>query len=187
MDRKWRKAGRVTIVPWMLLVTVGSEALVLERAIQTILVAPWSHFPIEEVRLCKFLFMDHKISSYTSIWPTANHMVSLLLFGYIKLWASLCYLASMIPTKARLLGTGVFGWPQRGWGQESIICIPFILGWWGIWGNFSVGVNSHPWNYLAWPKIYSSNFKLTMSEFWEQNQILPLWLVLGERINMDTV
>ena len=89
--------------------TVGSEALVLERAIQAILVAPWSHFPIEEVMLCKFLFMGHKISSYPSIWPTADRMVSLPLFGYIKLRASLCYLVNMMPAKARLSGAGMFG------------------------------------------------------------------------------
>lgn len=83
---------------------LGSEALVLERAIQAILVASWSHFPIEDVRFCKFLFMDHKISSYTSIWPTADRMVSLPLFGYIKLWASLCYLANTSQPREGYLG-----------------------------------------------------------------------------------
>lgn len=161
--------GRVAIFPWVLSVTVGSEALIPQRAIQAILVAPWSYFPIEEVRLCKFLFMDHKISSYT--WPKADCMVSLLLFGYIKLWASLCYLPNRIPAKARLAEAGMFGWPQREWGQYSIICIPFILGWWGIWGNFPARVNLHPWNYLAWLKMYSSHVNLTMSRL--QNKTKP--------------
>lgn len=165
--------GGGRIFPRRLLVMVGSEALVLSRAIQAILVAPWSHFPTEEVRSRKFLFMDHKISSYTSIRPTADRRVSLPLFDYIKLWASLCSWVSMIPAEARLSGAGVFGWPQREQGQDSVICILFILGWWGIWGNFP-----------AWGWIYTLNFTwldpkfiaqtlITMSKFWNKTRHSP--------------
>lgn len=132
--------GRVAIFHEYFQWQLSLRQLVLGRAVQAILVAPWSHFPIEEVRLCKFLFMDHKISSYT--WTKADCMVSLLLFGYIKLWASLCYLANSISAKERLAGAVCLVDHRESEDSTQLFAYPSprimrYLGRFPCWGEFT--------------------------------------------------
>lgn len=44
-------------------------------------------FPQPEMKLCKFLFRYHKTSSYASVWPEADCVISLPLLGPAELRA----------------------------------------------------------------------------------------------------